>query len=969
MRLNHPLAIHIARLLSYCLLAGAALASAQTLSPQTQAPQTGNQGFTVGPAKDAAEGATAASKAAATSQVSSPDRTVGPQQDGSIVVSDNQTLTPAGKIVELGAPVRAKAIALNPNRATHTGAVLLMGSPQPIIVFDTVTGKVLQRFTPTEAGATPKGLSTGSFTGVTYSSDGKKLLFSQDNNFVVVTNVNPKTGLLTHEQRVSLPEPPADGRPYHNAKSINPGGIGFSEDNKRAYVALNVVNTLGVIDLTASPAKLTGQIPVGNVPNSVLVHGKYAYVSNEGGRPATSEDFTNYSDGTPIVVDRKDAFTITGTVSVVDLTVGKEVKTIPVGLHPAGMVISGSNLYVANAYSDSLSIIDLHTNTVTRTIKLSVPIAGGVFGAGPNGVAVTDDGKAYVTLGQANALAVVNLQGRDANPVIGYIPTAYFPTSITYDKTHKQLVVAEDKGLGSRGITSNKGGVIGYNTHADMGVVNLIPEPNASELAKFSKQVFENNHWDLTMNIEVGSQYIDPHAVPVAVPKHIGEPSLIKHVFLIIKENRTYDQMLGDVPWGNGAPALAIFGAAVPNQHALVRRFPLLDNVYAPSRQSADGHPWIGMSGSFYSNDILSPDWIRSYPGGGAEDPLTYTPKGFLWTAAEAKGLTAKLYGEWSSGTTIAKKSDGSAYTWIDFYNTSLCKEGKAPASSCIVPDDAVKVSSAIPSAAKIMDPHYPPFNLIIPDQYRVDYWVKDFERMDAANQVPNLTILWLPDDHTAGTKEGLPYPANYQADNDLALGRMVEVISHSKVWAQSAIFVEEDDAQAGTDHVDGHRQPVFIISPYTVAPQAPGQGKAIHTTYTAENINRTIENILGMQPLTQFDLVASPMFDAFQNTPNLTPYDHVAAVMPLDQGPGLPAGKTAATAYTPMQKAWLKATAEVMKGKYEKADSVDPNFLNHVTWYATTGWNRPYPGEDKVMMPGPFVKAAKRYVGDDDDD
>ncbi len=240
-----------------------------------------------------------------------------------------------------------------------------------------------------------------------------------------------------------------------------------------------------------------------------VVHGKYAYVSNEGGRPATNEDFTNYSDGTPIVVDRKDAFTLTGTVSVVDLTEGKEVKTIPVGLHPAGMAISGSNLYVANAYSDSLSVIDLHTDAVIRTINLSVPIARGVFGSGPNGVAVTEDGKAYVTLGQANAVAVVNLQGRDANPVIGYIPTAYFPTSITYDKAQKQLVIADDKGLGSRGSTSTKDGVIGYNTHADTGVVNLIPEPNASELAKFSKQVFKNNHWDLTTNIEVGPQYID----------------------------------------------------------------------------------------------------------------------------------------------------------------------------------------------------------------------------------------------------------------------------------------------------------------------------------------------------------------------------------------------------------------------------------------------------------------------------
>ena len=895
------------------------------------------------------------------------NRTVGPQRDGSIVVSDNQTLTPAGKIVDLGSPVRAKAIALNPHGQTASGAVLLMGSPQPIIVFNTTTGQVLQRFIPTRVNGTAfTSDRTGSFTGITYSADGSKLFFSQDDNHVVIANVNPHTGMLTDGQSVELPPPPADGRHYHNAKSINPGGIALSPDGRRAYVALNAANTLGVIDLTASPAKLITQIPVGNVPNSVAIHGKYAYVSNEGGRPAASDDFTNYSDGTPIVVDRKDAFSITGTVSVVDLEAGKEVKTVKVGLHPAGMTISGSDLYVANAYSDSLSVIDLNTGSVTRTINLSVPINGGVFGSGPNGVAVTPDGRAFVTLGQANAIAVINLSGRDANPVIGYIPTAYFPTSIAYDAARKQLAVADDKGLGSQGSMGEAQGVSGFNTHQDTGVVNLIPLPNAGQLAGYTKQVIDNDHWNLTTNLQVGPKYIDPYAAPVAVPRHIGEPSLIKYVFLIIKENRTYDQMLGDVPWGNGDPSLAVFASALPNQHALVKRFPLLDNVYAPSRQSADGHPWIGMSGSFYSNDILSPDWIRSYPGGDADDPLTYTPKGFLWTAAEARGLSVKLFGEWSNDARIAKKPDGKSYTWSDFYSTALCKEGKAPVSACVVPDGAVSVTSTIPSAARIMDPHYPAFNLGIPDQYRADYWIPEFQHLDAANQVPNFTILWLPDDHTAGTKNGLPYPINYEADNDLALGRIVEAISHSKVWGESAIFVEEDDSQNGVDHVDGHRQPVYVVSPYTAAPQAPGQGKAIHTTYTAENINRTIENILGMQPLTQFDMVASPMFDAFQNTPDLTPYRHVPATIPLDQGPALPAGKTAAD--SPLQKAWLQATAEVMKGKYDKADAVDPNFLNHVIWYSATDWKRPYPGESKILMPGRLVRAAKKYHYDDDD-
>jgi YVTN family beta-propeller protein len=899
-------------------------------------------------------------------QAANPNRTVGPQPDGSVVASDNQTLTPAGTIIELGSPVRAKAIALNPRAGTNSAAVLLMGSPQPIIVFNTASGQVLQRFTPTfMKGAESATSKAGSFTGITYSADGKRLFFSQDDNHVVIANVDPQTGLLTNGQSVTLPGPPQDGRHYHNAKSINPGGIAVSGDGKRAYVALNAANTLGVIDLAASPAKLIAQIPVGNAPNSVVIYGRFAYVSNEGGRPATSGDFTNDSDGTPIVADRKDAFAITGTVSVVDMAGGKEVKTIDVGLHPAGMAISGSSLYVTNAYSDSLSVVDLNTDRVARTIDLSVPIVGGVFGSGPNGVAVTDDGRAYVTLGQANAVAAINLQGRDAHPVIGYVPTGYFPTSIAYDKAHGQLVVADDKGLGAHA-PARSGGLAGFSTHQDTGTVNLIPLPNADLLGQFSKQVFNNNHWNLTTNIEVGPQYVDPRAAPVAVPAHIGEPSLIKHVFLVIKENRTYDQILGDVPWGNGDKSLALFAAAVPNQHSLIRRFPLLDNVYAPSRQSADGHPWIGMSGSFYSNDILSPDWIRSYPGGNSDDALTYTPKGFLWTAAEARGLTARLYGEWSNDGSIAKKADGSEYTWSDFYNTALCKEGKAPKSSCIVPDDAIRISSDIPSAAKIIDPHYPKFNLKIPDQYRMDYWIPEFERQVAANQVPNLTILWLPNDHTAGTTDGQPYPINYQADNDLALGRMVEAISHSKVWAQSAIFVEEDDSQGGVDHVDGHRQPVFVISPYTVAPQAPGQGKAIHTTYTAENINRTIENILGMQPLTQFDLVASPMFDAFQNTPDLTPWDVLPAVISLNEGPKLPVDKT--LAYTPLQKAWLKASAVVMKGNYDKADAVDPNFLNHVTWYSATGWKRPYPGESKIEKPGRFVKAALKYSGDDDD-
>jgi YVTN family beta-propeller protein len=901
-------------------------------------------------------------------------RLVGPQKNGSIVASDNQTLTPAGTLVDLGSPVRAKAVAINPNKNTKSAAVLLMGAAQPIIVFNVATGEVIQRYIPTTASFTSN--ATGSFTGITYSSDGSKLLFSQDNNFVQVANVDPFKGTLTPAFQVSLPSPPTNPLLY-NSFSANAGGLALFEDSI-GLVALNANNSVGMINM--AKGTLTSQIPVGNAPNSIIVKGNFAYVSNEGGRTATKSDFTNLSDGTPIVVDKTDAFATTGTVSVINIATGKVTKTIDVGLHPAGMALSGSLLYVANSYSDTISVIDTDLKQVVQTIDVGVPIKGGAFGAGADGIAVVN-GVAYVTLGQSNAIAVVDLTNNSPTPVLGYIPTGYFPTSIAYDSARKSLVVADDKGIGTQGSLATSHGVTAFNTHQDTGTVNLIPIPTAKELAAMTAQVTTNNHWN-SVNTKVGSQYADPNAAPVAIPAHIGEPSLIKHVFLIIKENRTYDQMLGDLPQGNGSPNLAVFASAVPNQHALVQRFPLLDNMYAPSRQSADGHPWIVSSGSFYSNDILSPDWIRSYPGGNSNDALTYTQKGFLWSGALKKGLNVKMYGEWSGGYTIAPKPGGGSYTWADFYNTSLFKESGGTQGANIVPDNSDTETTAVPSAAAILDPHYPSFNLGIPDQYRMDYYLPILAAQDAANNVPNLTIMWLPNDHTNGTTTGNPLPANYEADNDLALGRLVEAISKTKAWPTTAIFVEEDDSQDGVDHVDGHRQPAYVISPYTAAPQTSGVGKVIHTTYTQENINRTIENILGLLPLTQFDLTASPMFDCFQNTPNTAPFTHVPATIPLNIGPGnVPIAGTGLANYTmkvtprmtPMERAWNLASNQVTKGKEGKADSVDENFLNHVIWYSATNWKRPYPGEAKIMAPGPFVKAAmsktKDADGDDDDD
>jgi YVTN family beta-propeller protein len=426
-------------------------------------------------------------------------------------VSSAQTITPAGTIVLLGTPVRAKAVAVNPNAKSNTAAVLLMGASKAVVVLNTVTGAIVQNF------ASPS--AKGSYNGIAYSADGTKLFFSQDDNHFVTANVDATTGALTPANSIALPDPqpPAAGTGEGIRGAINPGGIALSPDGAHAYVALNIANTLGVINLAT--ATLQTQIPVGNAPNSVVVSadGHYAYVTNEGGRIANPGDFTDTSAGTAIVADPNDAFAITGTVSVVDLTTNTIVATIDVGLHPAGLTISGTHLYVTNAYSDSISVIDLNTNKVVNTIGVGVPIPGRnqgdadaadgavveaaaslrAFGSGPNGITVVGGRTAYVTLGQANAIAVIDLSNPFVNPVVGYIPTAYFPTFISYDAANKQLVIADSKGVGVQESKVTDADTLtpstppgtaltltGYTSSHDGGTVNLIPLPNAKQLAQ-----------------------------------------------------------------------------------------------------------------------------------------------------------------------------------------------------------------------------------------------------------------------------------------------------------------------------------------------------------------------------------------------------------------------------------------------------------------------------------------------------
>src|SRR5208282_902665 len=800
-----------------------------------------------------------------------PTYFTGPQKNGSWVVSDGQIITPAGTQVNLGIRVRAKAIALNPSPKTHTAAVLVLGASEAVEIFDTNTGNVLQDYVT--FGEDP----SGSYSGIAYSADGQYLVFSQDSSNVTITKVTPQ-GLLQDDAQVSVPPnssfiscfpnspPGAYAVPcgtFYSPSTSYPGGLALSPDGQSAYALLNQNDTLTQINLTTM--QQGAQIRVGNAPHSVVIgsNGTTAYVSNEGGRAATQADFQIWSAGTEIVADQVVGAAVTGTVSVVDLPSMTVTANISTGLHPTGLALYGKYVLVGNTYSDTISVIDTTTNTVAYTINLGLPIgvpgqSGSAYGAAPNSIAVdAKNNLAYVALYNANAIAVVNLKQGAINPVEGMIPVAYAPSSVVLDEANYSLIVANDKGIGARDSFECDYGVCDYNTHQDNGTVSIVPIPGNSTLQGMTQQVSQNNHWDLIKNIESASGG-NTKTKPVALPAKVGDPSLIKHVFMIIRENRTYDQILGDVTAGHGDPTLAVFGdgsaagstPVTPNVHTLITRFPLLDNFYDPSRQSADGHQWITEGMAPYADDIQSPDWVRSYPGGNAGDALAYQNKGFVFSEAAAAGLSVKLYGEYVENDTFLQP-DGSTQepSWTDFYNDSQAYEaGQEPT---LYYQNTVQAESSIPAVYDHLIKNFPQFDLGIPDQFRVDLWVQDFNNDVANGTVPSLSLLWIMCDHTGGP----PTVQAEQADNDLAVGRIIDYISHSNVWSNSAIFIEEDDAQNGVDHIDGHRSPGYIVSPYAVQ-----GGPTDQTYYTQVNMTRTIEQILGLTPMNQFDLIASPM-------------------------------------------------------------------------------------------------------------
>ncbi len=757
-----------------------------------------------------------------------------------------------------------------------------------------------------------------------------------------------------------------------------PSGAALSADGSKLYVAFNGANTLGVIN-TATDT-LTQQIPVGNAPRQVVISadGTTAYVSNEGGRPANQTDFTNLSDGTPIVASKTTGAAITGTVSVVNLTTGKETKEIPVGLQPTALYQDGSALFVANSNDDSMSVIDEHTNSVTQTVKTN-PVPGATVGSYANAISMSDPHHVLVSIGRDNAIGVYDYNGLNAPMHFqGLVPTDWYPVQVQPDNAigNGKIVVTNDKGIGAQGPAStiNEGAdtsaATGHNTYDDTGSVTVFNMPSSlGDLASDTRTVFRDNAWNKIHNINSG-QY---DTVSSVIPRKLGEPSPIKHIVVIVKENRSYDQILGDLGEGNGDPAYAQFGAEeTPNTHALALRFGDLDNFYDEGTLSADGHNWIVQA---EANDYVEKEFgafYRSYPSQGG-DALAYQRDGFLWNAAEKAGLSVQNFGEYIYNPYSLPSN---APDWDQWYAESQWMEDGHKGTEPIAdPCQYTKVQSDIPSLQAISDPCFPNFQLAIPDQYRVDEWLPTFQQDEQTGKMPNLTFMWLMTDHTGATgvnggASSEPDPVAQVADNDLAVGRVVDAISHSKFWKSTAIFVDEDDTQNGVDHVDGHRAPTLVISPYS----RPGVDDRY---YTQLNMVKTAEQILGIKAMNQEDYAAEPMYAAFTDRPNFAPFNVHANIVPLTLGaPGFPATFTpspTATAGLTAQGSTTKPTSEGgypadmkhvyeswmtwmkvqdAKGKFSRADAVNPEQMNRFDWYSAHDWKVAYPGDPKIYLP-----------------
>ncbi len=842
----------------------------------------------------------------------------------------NQILTPAGQQVELPG-MRPQALALSPD-----GRLLVTaGKTHDLLVLEPQSGKLLQRVPlPSEKQVEPAPAAVSehilqpdkegqlSFTGLAFAPDGSRIYLANVDGSIKVFGVG-KDGTVAGLFTMRLPPANAPRR-----KPEIPAGLAVSRDGKRLYVALNLSNRLAELD--AATGNVLRLWNVGVEPYDVVLAGRKAYVSNWGGPRPDADSVTGPAgQGTLVRVDPVRYIASEGSVSVIDLSLAEPHSALRTphsalltGLHASGMALSpnGRWLVVANAGSDTLSIIDTRSDLLVETICARQNPAD-LFGAQPNALTFDKSGKRlFVCNGTQNAVAVFDFAPGHSR-LLGLIPVGWFPGAVVHDPRRNALYVANIKGVASTR-TLDPSEHAGYNTHQYHGSLSLLKVPSDRDLATRTAVALANMRYPLLKEAALPPRPGQPLR---PVPQRPGEPSLIKHVVYIIKENRTYDQVLGDVREGNGDDSLCIFGERItPNQHKLARQFVLLDNTYCSGILSADGHQWADTALATDYMERSFAGFPRSYPDGMEDDDidaLAYSPAGFIWDNAIAHGKTLRDYGEF--GITEARWKDPAkkgSPGFLDYYHQFTSQSGEIDISS----------RPAIESLRPYLATNTVGWDLSIPDVFRAAQFIRELKQFEERGDFPNLSIICLPNDHTSGTKARLPTPAAQVADNDLALGQIVEAISRSRFWPQTCVFVIEDDPQDGWDHVSGYRTTAYLASPYT------RRGMTVGTQYNQTSLLRTLELMLGLPPMNQFDATATPMSDCFTDTPDLTPFAAVPSNIPLDQMNPEPRKIS-----DPLLRKDAYASARL---PLAQPDQCPEELLNRILWHAMKGSHAPYP-------------------------
>jgi YVTN family beta-propeller protein len=690
------------------------------------------------------------------------------------------------------------------------------------------------------------------------------------------------------------------------------------------YVVLNGNNKVIKQDLIKGDTiwvKDPGVAPYG----LTMAAGKL-YVTNWAGRHPASGDteVAGVPWGLARVNNDAGGSTREGSVTILNSSDGKIIKELLVGLHPNEIISDkdGKFVYVTNSNSDNVTVINTSTDEIEETISVRLqPEINPFFGDSPNGLCLSSDEKIlFVANGMDNALAVINLRNEriaskenNTSKVIGFLPTGAYPSSVTMSEKGT-LYVSNLEAIGARiGHTTNATSNLIYNSHNMLASVSVIPFPDLKNLKAYTDTVIAlNNLSRVTLGMEKPRESVQPKPVP----ERIGEPSVFKHVVYIIKENRTYDQILGDMKQGNGDPKLCIYGADItPNTHKLASEFMLLDNFHVSGKCSAEGHQWTDAS---IVTDYIEKNmraWFRSYAH-VQTDALVYAPTGFLWDNAMKNGKSVRIYGE--ASVPVLKEK----LKWSDIYKKF--KNGEKVEFTNVTTIEPVK---------KILCQTYPSYgDHQFSDVMRADALIKELHKFESmpGDKLPELMIVALPNDHTAGIRPESPTPKSMIADNDYALGLIVEAFTRSRFWNNTVIFVVEDDSQNGWDHVSAYRTVALVLSPYSRSKSTN------HTYYTQPSMVRTIEQILGLHPMNIQDAIANPMSNCFGIIPDFTPYKALKNKFPLDSlNPSMFSLRGRA----------LHFAKKSMLPEFDGIDKGDDDLLNRILWFAEKG-NTPYPAK-----------------------